>query len=450
MTSNPTDLLVAVAEIPGHGGSDAPVTATFAPPFTGPVNASLPDAASDIVSISGTYTASATFSPLSGYLPMSIVLAFPIATTPPVVASTTSPANALSTSVSGYNAVSSYYYVAEAPGSYSVGWELSSGSPPAPVSEPWVAHLVASFVAPPPLPTTTTLVAGNNPIFAGMPETLTVNVVGSNSPTGDITFTDTYDGEIIYTDTAALVSGSAVFSPPPLVFGGHTFTASYSGDLSNDPSFDIIGVAATEKAMTNQPFPNRIWLQCDPSIGPFASAVAGAFDATTDLAVWVDGDPVSVVSAQFDANNNRYLLYTQNPFNTQGVVQVLYHVPNPPFFDANSPPAPVPGLAAVAAYTTMGDTFLPPSASLLATPAAIPLGAGTTLSWTVFNVAQVSITSSAGSPPYSTGVFPTGPTGGSIAVPPGTIEETATFTLHTYDVNGHALSPAPTATVTVT
>lgn len=92
-------------------------------------------------------------------------------------------------------------------------------------------------------------------------------------------------------------------------------------------------------AQTNAPYPNRIQILCAPLIGPFVqNGPLGQFDPRRDLQVYVDGDLLPIVSFSFDANNNRYLLFTAKPFNLQGVIQLIHHVPNPPFITQSNPP----------------------------------------------------------------------------------------------------------------
>ena len=88
------------------------------------------------------------------------------------------------------------------------------------------------------------------------------------------------------------------------------------------------------QAFTNNGFPSRIQLTLGDWQGPFAQEGTSPpvlFDPTVDLEVYVDGEPLKVLSAAYDSINNRYLLYMERAFNLQGVVQVLYHMASPPF-----------------------------------------------------------------------------------------------------------------------
>lgn len=85
--------------------------------------------------------------------------------------------------------------------------------------------------------------------------------------------------------------------------------------------------------VTNAPYPNRIQLLLGDYIGPLIKPTSPPleFDPTVDLEVYVDGIPLVIQNASYDAVNNRYLLFADRPFNLQGVIQIIHHVPNPPF-----------------------------------------------------------------------------------------------------------------------
>jgi hypothetical protein len=92
-------------------------------------------------------------------------------------------------------------------------------------------------------------------------------------------------------------------------------------------------------AETNQPYPNRIQLVCTPFVGPFVQdGPLGAFDPRRDIEVWIDGVLTPVQTFTFDVANNRYLLYMSAAFNLQGVIQLVHHVPDPPFSFQTNPP----------------------------------------------------------------------------------------------------------------
>jgi hypothetical protein len=92
-------------------------------------------------------------------------------------------------------------------------------------------------------------------------------------------------------------------------------------------------------AQTNAPYPNRIALWLSPFTGPFVQdGPLGSFDPRRDLQVYVDGTLTTIQSFSFDAVNNRYLLYCASAINLQGVIQVIHHVPSPPFQFQTNPP----------------------------------------------------------------------------------------------------------------
>jgi hypothetical protein len=92
-------------------------------------------------------------------------------------------------------------------------------------------------------------------------------------------------------------------------------------------------------AQTNQPYPNRIQLVLAPFVGPFVQdGPLGDFDPRRDLEVYVDGVREVIQTFSFDATNNRYLLFMQNTINLTGTIQIIHHVPSPPFQFQTNPP----------------------------------------------------------------------------------------------------------------
>ena len=89
--------------------------------------------------------------------------------------------------------------------------------------------------------------------------------------------------------------------------------------------------------ITNLPYLNRIQLLLENYSGPLVqNGPLGYFDPRRDLEVYVDGTLVRIRSFVFDGANNRYLLYTSQNINLQGVIQVIHHMPNPPFHESPS------------------------------------------------------------------------------------------------------------------
>jgi hypothetical protein len=92
-------------------------------------------------------------------------------------------------------------------------------------------------------------------------------------------------------------------------------------------------------AITNGPYNDRIQIVLTPVLGPFVqNGPLGDFDPRRDLEVYVDGELVPVRTFAFDANNNRYLLYMNKQINLQGVIQLVHHMPSPPFLATVNPP----------------------------------------------------------------------------------------------------------------
>lgn len=115
------------------------------------------------------------------------------------------------------------------------------------------------------------------------------------------------------------------------------------------------------QAATNASFPNRIELYFSPYIGPLTqTGPLGTFNPTRDLEVYVDGTLFTVQSWSFDVAFNRYLLFLPQQFDLQGIVQLLHHMPSPPFFSANflggSGPVPIPAFAIIAVFTSSEPT----------------------------------------------------------------------------------------------
>jgi hypothetical protein len=60
-------------------------------------------------------------------------------------------------------------------------------------------------------------------------------------------------------------------------------------------------------------------------------AVTVNFNPTTDVEVWVDGLQIQVKSFLYDADTTTYQLYLGISLTADNVVQVIHHMPNPPF-----------------------------------------------------------------------------------------------------------------------
>jgi hypothetical protein len=90
---------------------------------------------------------------------------------------------------------------------------------------------------------------------------------------------------------------------------------------------------AVMNVVANGPYPNRLQLVLQyPYVGPLTQdGPLGLFDPARDLQFYCDGALLTVQTSYFDSINNRYLVFMTQAFNLQGFVQVVHHVPNPPF-----------------------------------------------------------------------------------------------------------------------
>ncbi len=90
------------------------------------------------------------------------------------------------------------------------------------------------------------------------------------------------------------------------------------------------------QAVVNPLYPNRIQLvlgvEAGDLVGPFIQPNAAPFDPTVDLQLYIGGVQIPIQTWSFDASNNQYLLYTYSNFDfSSAVVQVIFHMPLPPF-----------------------------------------------------------------------------------------------------------------------
>lgn len=78
-------------------------------------------------------------------------------------------------------------------------------------------------------------------------------------------------------------------------------------------------------------YPNRIALYLEALSGPLLSTGLGWFNPGRDLQMYVNGAPLTVQSWNFDLLNNRYLIFVGSPIDPTDFVQVVHHMPAPPF-----------------------------------------------------------------------------------------------------------------------
>lgn len=84
-------------------------------------------------------------------------------------------------------------------------------------------------------------------------------------------------------------------------------------------------------ATVNRPYPNRVQIHLGTLPGPLLNTRLGDFDPRRDVTVYNGGRRMVVDSFTWDPRGNRYLLFTTEPLDFSAVVQVIHHVPNPPF-----------------------------------------------------------------------------------------------------------------------
>ena len=154
---------------------------------------------------------------------------------------------------------------------------------------------------------------------------------------------------------------------------------------------------------TNQPYPNRIQIQCNDFAGPWISDRLGLFNPIRDMRIYVDGDVLTVQAFSFDGANNRYLIYSSAPIDLAGTVQVCYHIPDPPFYSVSgvAPPTPSnetlnptvayndgPGIVDYSSSISASAYYLPQASAAL-TPSQ-PIFANDVIAFNVMAIARTS------------------------------------------------------------
>jgi hypothetical protein len=212
-------------------------------------------------------------------------------------------------------------------------------------------------------------------------------------------------------------------------------------------------------AETNAPYPNRVQLVLGPTnnigwglfwgeywgssgsssttTGPFfQNGPLGLFNPSRDLQVYADGQLLPVQTWSFDSTYNRYLLYMATQFNLQGAIQLVSHMPNPPFQSVET--NIIPGFALLASYSTLGDGILSASMNLAVVPSSTMPFSSVILIWSTINVAQIEITTPGSPPLFSTGKIATSGIG-IYPVSEG-FASTTTFTMNGYDALGNPIA----------
>jgi YVTN family beta-propeller protein len=117
--------------------------------------------------------------------------------------------------------------------------------------------------------TTTTVTSSVNPSAFGQQVSFTATVTPTQSsaltPTGNVTFSDTYNGTTVSLGTVSLSSGIVTFSTSSLMpsAAGHSITASYSGDNNFGSSTsvaltEVVNQAVTTTTLAASPNPSNL------------------------------------------------------------------------------------------------------------------------------------------------------------------------------------------------
>jgi len=111
-------------------------------------------------------------------------------------------------------------------------------------------------------------------------------------------------------------------------------------------------------------------------------------------------------------------------------------------------PPEISGFALMASFSSVGDSSLPPQATLFAVPANTSAHTSITLLWNTINVGQVEITGNNGlDPAFDTGRIST--SGSGVYIVGNGFTKTILLTLTAYDATGTPLGLTSTATVTI-
>jgi large repetitive protein len=113
--------------------------------------------------------------------------------------------------------------------------------------------------------TTTALAANPNPAIAGKPVALTATVTASQgtvTPTGTVTFVDTFNGANTNLGIATLAANGTASINPSFAKGSHSIVATYSGNADDNTSNAtlvlIVNPAITTTAVTADPNPATV------------------------------------------------------------------------------------------------------------------------------------------------------------------------------------------------
>ena len=94
---------------------------------------------------------------------------------------------------------------------------------------------------------------------------------------------------------------------------------------------------AIARAVVNRPSPFRLQLILEDLTGPLRNS-SGPFDPRKHIAIYNGGRQIGVDSYSWDPNRNRYLVFLQEALDFDIPIQVIHHVPTPPFAEDLSNP----------------------------------------------------------------------------------------------------------------
>ncbi|MGO4515407.1 Ig-like domain repeat protein [Terriglobus sp. 2YAB30_2] len=224
-------------------------------------------------------------------------------------------------------------------------------------------------------PTTVNLSSSANPSALGAAVTFTAQVLtsGTNIPTGKITF---YDGSTSL-GAVNLAPGVATLTAGSLTLGSHSITASYEGDVSNNPSTSSALIQVVKQAAT---------VSLGSSLNPSVIKQQVTFTATVTAA----GSPTGTITFQ-DGSATLGAI----PINGSGVATITVNTLS---VGAHSITASYSGdtntigaVSSVWPQTVNKDTS---STTLGAAPSSIKAGEPLTLTATVSNSGLVAVTGS--------------------------------------------------------
>ena len=93
------------------------------------------------------------------------------------------------------------------------------------------------------------------------------------------------------------------------------------------------------RAIANRPTPYRLQLVLNDLTGPLSNSAIGMFDLRKHVAIYNGGRLIGVDSFTWDSNRNRYLIFLKQALDFELPIQVIHHVPSPPFSESEGNPS---------------------------------------------------------------------------------------------------------------